>query len=440
MTEDQDLTEARARVKEFDLGPVPEIDLAALMRGGHWQRRRLVADRALAIAAVLTLVIGLGFGVTHLGQQPDSAVAPNPTGPTPDVAPTTESPNPTTSAARAADCLASDLNPSVDAQLTVSIGGTQQVVLLFTNNGTSACWLSGFPALAGDPGSGATSPLTFQTSSDPTIADPSPARGPGSVAPGQTGALHLTLDNRDCTTTAPHFTQLHIGLPSGQRLTMPFPAELQITSCWRSEAQLGPVVSDAATDSPSPTDSQDQQATVAATAAQVARFLGTGGRLCSTSDLRAQFRNGEEGAGNLLTSVYVGNVSATACALNGPVSLVGLDKAGRAVTPISQCSATNSVAQPCAAPAILPFHATFTDLATNNTPQTLYDVITVVGFYRDDPQSPNGLCTPAHTVTPYTLRLTFGKQTIDVRNWDPANTSLPAGIHAVFACYGAIHF
>jgi hypothetical protein len=246
MTEDHNLNEARTRVKEFDLGPVPDIDLAALVRGGHRQRRRLIADRALAVAALLILAIGLGVGVTHLGTQPDSTVGPTPTGAAPDVTPTTESPSPTVSPTiKEADCRAGDLTASVDTQLTDGAGGTQQVVLLFTNTGTSACWLGGFPALTGETSSGVTMPLAFQTSSDLAIADPSPATGPGNVAPGHVGALHLTLQNRDCATTAPHFTRLHITLPGGQPVTMPFPDALQVTACWGNEAPIGPVAVDA---------------------------------------------------------------------------------------------------------------------------------------------------------------------------------------------------
>jgi hypothetical protein len=88
---------------------------------------------------------------------------------------------------------------------------------------------------------------------------------------------------------------------------------------------------------------------------------------------------------------------------------------------------------------VLPAHATFADLAGIDSSTTSYAVVTVVGFYRDDPQSPNGLCTAAHTTTPYSLRFSFGGVRLDVRNWDPSDTSVPAGIHAVFACHGAVH-
>jgi hypothetical protein len=245
MTEDQDLNVARARVKEFDLGPVPDIDLEAVLRAGHRQRRRLIADRVLAVAALLILVIGLGVGVTHLGTQPDPAVGPTPTAAAPDVTPTTESPSPTLSPSiHAAGCRARDLTASLDTHLTEGVGGTEQVVLLFTNNGTSACWLGGFPALVGEISGGVTMPLPFHTSSDLAIADPSPATGPGNVAPGHVGALHLTLQNRDCPTAAPHFDRLHITLPGGQPVTMPFPDALQVTACWGNEAPIGPVAVD----------------------------------------------------------------------------------------------------------------------------------------------------------------------------------------------------
>ncbi len=194
------------------------------------------------------------------------------------------------------------------------------------------------------------------------------------------------------------------------------------------------VVSDAPTPSetPTPTSSNSPSASAAA-------FLASGGRQCTRRDLRGQFQTGEEGAGNLLTTVVVGNTSGAACVLPGPVRLVGLDRSGRPVTERSSCDGFRLPGQPCVAPVVLPAHATFTDLTGIDIATPKYAVVVVVGFYRDDPQSPNGLCTPAHTTTPYTLRLSFGAVTLDVRNWDPSMTSAPRGIHAVFACHGFVH-
>ena len=199
-----------------------------------------------------------------------------------------------------------------------------------------------------------------------------------------------------------------------------------------SVSPSGPSSTTLASDAPTPTPSNSPSASAAS-------FLASGGHQCTRRDLRGQFQTGEEGAGNLLTTVVVGNTSGAACVLPGPVRLVGLDRSGRPVTERSSCDGFRLPGQPCVAPVVLPAHATFTDLAGIDTATPKYAVVVVVGFYRDDPQSPNGLCTPAHKTTPYTLRLSFGAVTLDVRNWDPSMTSAPPGIHAVFACHGHVH-
>jgi hypothetical protein len=88
-----DDSQARTRLREFDLGPMPELDLDDLIRRGHRHRRMRFVDRALAAAAVVLLVAGAVFGLTRLtGHRDPDVVAPSPT-PTA-TAPTTPPPSP----------------------------------------------------------------------------------------------------------------------------------------------------------------------------------------------------------------------------------------------------------------------------------------------------------------------------------------------------------
>ncbi len=82
MTEETDLTEARALLHGFDLGPLPLLDLDDVVRRGH-RRRRFVAAQTVVAAAVVALVVGVGFAAAH-GRltgtpPPTSTVSPTPT-------------------------------------------------------------------------------------------------------------------------------------------------------------------------------------------------------------------------------------------------------------------------------------------------------------------------------------------------------------------------
>jgi len=221
-------------------------------------------------------------------------------------------------------------------------------------------------------------------------------------------------------------------------------ASLLLTACSTPAATGSAAVpTGGSSPAPSPSRAPSSSASVSITggpSASAAAFLASGGHECAAGQLRGVFRTGEEGAGNLITTVWVGNSGDVACLLPGPVTLVGLDRHGVPDTTPSECDGVDEdTGDPCVAPVVLPPDATFARLDQVDPETSQYAVIGVIGFYRDDPDSPDGLCTPAHTTTPYTLRFTFGTVVVDVRNWDPATTSIPAGIHAVFACHGAVH-
>jgi len=124
-----DDSQARTRLREFDLGPMPELDLDDLIRRGHRHRRMRFVDRALAAAAVVLLVAGAVFGLTRLtGQHDKDVVAPSPT-PTLTAPTTAPSPAPTALGTPVVEFTGSDVT-----------GG---VGLGFAPNGTSySIWIA----------------------------------------------------------------------------------------------------------------------------------------------------------------------------------------------------------------------------------------------------------------------------------------------------------
>ena len=85
MSDDTDLAGARTVLREFDLGPLPPLDLDDVVRRGHRRRRAAAVQRVAAVVAVV-LVAGAGFATVHTRLQgtptPVSTVTPTPT-PTP---------------------------------------------------------------------------------------------------------------------------------------------------------------------------------------------------------------------------------------------------------------------------------------------------------------------------------------------------------------------
>ena len=119
--------------------------------------------------------------------------------------------------------------------------GAEQVVLLFRNIGATPCWLGGLPAMSGITSGGRTLPMHFMATTDPGYANPFPANGPGVLAPGALGALHLTLQLNGCTKRGASYQDLAITFRPGQTLTMRFPSQLALSGCLGNEAGAGPV-------------------------------------------------------------------------------------------------------------------------------------------------------------------------------------------------------
>ena len=109
----------------------------------------------------------------------------------------------------------------------------------------------------------------------------------------------------------------------------------------------------------------------------------------------------------------VRNVGATACRLDEPINLVGLDAAGRTIT--------NTVEYQIAPNTVLTQHAPAVTPGVNPPAGVFLARVPVIGDPRDD-NTPDGLC---HTViTPVTWRLSIGGATHDVPNRVPTNPSI----------------
>lgn len=82
MNDETDLAGARALLREFDLGPLPPLDLDDVVRRGHRQRR-IVAVQVIAAAVAVVLVAGAGFATLHTrfhaAPPPVSTIVPTPT-------------------------------------------------------------------------------------------------------------------------------------------------------------------------------------------------------------------------------------------------------------------------------------------------------------------------------------------------------------------------
>ena len=93
MKDPSDWSDVKSFVQEFDLGPLPFLDLDEVVRRGGRQRQVRRVDRWIAVAAAAALVAGVGVGAAHLSgpsttHQPAASLSPTPT-PTPTPSPST---------------------------------------------------------------------------------------------------------------------------------------------------------------------------------------------------------------------------------------------------------------------------------------------------------------------------------------------------------------
>jgi hypothetical protein len=122
------------------------------------------------------------------------------------------------------------------------------------------------------------------------------------------------------------------------------------------------------------------------------------GPVCTAGQLAAGFGGAQPGAGNDLASIVIRDTSAAACTLAGPLRLTGLGAAGQ--------PDTTTVSYPVSGPAILSPGAAPASRQGRLAPGELAGTMLLAAPYRDDPASPNGLCT-AHQVAPAGWRITL---------------------------------
>ncbi len=134
---------------------------------------------------------------------------------------------------------------------------------------------------------------------------------------------------------------------------------------------------------------------------------------CRPGQLRLDYRGGGPGAGSDFGAIVFRDVGRAPCQLAGEVTVTGVTSSGQAVT--------STVSAPVSPPGVLsPATARVRDTALPPLKSMLY-VWSLIAEYRDDPASPNGLCT-THWVIPaaWRVRLPAGSAVL-VPNADAGN-------------------
>jgi hypothetical protein len=128
MNDETDLTGTRALLRDFDLGPLPPLDLDDVVRRGH-RRRRAAGAQRIAVVAAVVLVVAAGFANLHTRFH----AAPPP------VSTVTPTPSPSTAAERVTAVMnAVATAESVHVVARISGGSTLDVVV--TKAGAIGTW------------------------------------------------------------------------------------------------------------------------------------------------------------------------------------------------------------------------------------------------------------------------------------------------------------
>ena len=258
---DRRLHEAGQRWRESQepaLQPPSAASLGAAAPPHQWRKGLAPMAAAAAVAAIVFGFVSVHGATTGAPQLPAGSV----TTPAPSVS--TSSAEPSTSAARtaakaaaakeearavaaaeaarrlqtltwppAADCVASQLRPSLGS--AGAAAGTGIVQILLQNVSSERCYLGGLLPLQGVTASGTSSRLTFP--GDSATAYPSPVV-PGNVAPGGFGAFWVSTQLNGCANGA-RFAQLVIELSPQQYFEMPWPIDMS-SGCLFAESAAGP--------------------------------------------------------------------------------------------------------------------------------------------------------------------------------------------------------
>jgi hypothetical protein len=151
---------------------------------------------------------------------------------------------------------------------------------------------------------------------------------------------------------------------------------------------------------------------------------------CRPGQLRLDYRGGGPGAGSDFGAIAFRDVGRAPCQLAGEVRVTGVTSAGKAVT--------STVSAPISAPGVLsPATARVRDTALPPLKSMLY-VWPLIAEYRDDPVSPNGLCT-THWVIPAAWRVRLpGGSAVLVPNADIGNPSRLDPSGGLLTCRGRL--
>jgi hypothetical protein len=148
---------------------------------------------------------------------------------------------------------------------------------------------------------------------------------------------------------------------------------------------------------------------------------------CRPAQLRLDYRAGGEGAGNDFGVIMFRDVASAPCRLAGRLAITGVNAAGQAVT--------STVTASVAAPGVLSPHAARVVDGAGAPPASMIYGWSLIAEYRDDPASPDGLCT--HRVIPAAWRIRLpGGFVVTVTNTDSGSPF--RGLSGLLTCRGRL--
>jgi hypothetical protein len=150
---------------------------------------------------------------------------------------------------------------------------------------------------------------------------------------------------------------------------------------------------------------------------------------CRIHDLGARFQAGGYGGGNDFGSVEIWNPGTAQCRLAGTVTFTAFFADGNAdpnarpnwrLTPLGVTLPAHMIQPP------------------EGADPSGYLVATLMAPERDDPAQPDGLCRPRDEMPPAAFVLSIGRETLRIRNLDPASPASLGRSRAVYGCHGEV--
>ena len=149
---------------------------------------------------------------------------------------------------------------------------------------------------------------------------------------------------------------------------------------------------------------------------------------CRTRELRARFLAGGYGTGDDFGSIAIWNPGPASCRLTGAVTFTAFFADG------STDPTAGTVQHVPRLVVVLPVHA----IRPRTADLPGYLTAFLVGFERDDPSQPNGLCRAQDELTPAILVPSIGRVPVYVRNQDQAARASRGISRAVYGCHGHV--